>query len=99
MTIVAGLCKDGETWLMADKLVSWGGFVREDLAEHSKILQFPNALIGVAGRHLFINALQYLPASGKKEHKDLINNPFASTTDVMKFFFGFYGFIKANYNL
>ncbi len=95
MTVIAALKKDDEIWLAADRLTSWGSFVRTDLANGTKLARYKNAIIGSSGRSLYGNALRYCA----NEYPKMYSSPFENEDDVFKFFFQFYDFVKKNYNL
>ncbi|MEB3286944.1 MAG: hypothetical protein VKJ04_05530 [Vampirovibrionales bacterium] len=100
MTVVAALCKDGETWVVGDRLTSWHDFQRIDQVNNTKIIKFKNALIGFCGRTLFGNVLQYWADNqGKASYRKLYNHSFKTEADVHDFFNEYYEHLKKWYGL
>lgn len=100
MTVVAALIKDGQTWVVGDRLTSWHDFQRIDQVNNTKIIKFKNALIGFCGRTLFGNILQYWVDNREKAAcKKLYNHRFDTEADIHDFFNEYYEYLKKWYGL
>jgi ATP-dependent protease HslVU (ClpYQ) peptidase subunit len=100
MTVVAALHKDGQTWVVGDRLTSWHDFQRIDQVNNTKIIKFKNALIGFCGRTLFGNVLQYwVDNRNKAAYRKLYNHSFKTEADVHDFFNEYYEHLKKWYGL
>jgi ATP-dependent protease HslVU (ClpYQ) peptidase subunit len=100
MTVVAALIKNGQTWVVGDRLTSWHDFQRIDQVNNTKIIKFKNALIGFCGRTLFGNILQYwVDNRHKASSRKLYNHRFDTEADVHDFFNEYYEHLKKWYGL
>ena len=94
MTIIAAVRKHNDVWMMADSQTSWSDLARSD-ADRSKIIKLDNALIGVTGRALFNNALEFF----LDLNPELFAAKFDGALDVSRFFSMFYKFLKDEFGL
>jgi len=101
MTIVAALYKNNEMWVMGDRMTTWGEyFQRTDSHNNGKFVRFRHAYIGIAGRILYANALQYwVDNQSKTRFKKHVNSHFKTESEVHDFFQEFFKFITEHYGL
>ena len=95
MTVIAAMKKDGDMWMVADRLSSWSDITRSDHANATKIIQLEHALIGSSGWGLYGNALSFFV----REKPELAALRFQDEWDVETFFRAYHSYFKEHFGL
>lgn len=95
MTILVAVKKDGEVYLGADRITTFGNEYVTDLVGGSKIIKLKHAYIATSGYSLLDNVIEHLYHSNHK----MMENPFKNRSHVFSFFLELYNELKKSYTL
>lgn len=87
--------KNGKVFLGADRIITFGNEYHTDLVGAQKIMKLKNAYLATSGYILLDNVIEHLVMT---KHK-MMDNPFATRSDVFSFFLELYSELKKAYTL
>ncbi|HEY9784080.1 MAG TPA: hypothetical protein V6D17_01675 [Candidatus Obscuribacterales bacterium] len=95
MTILVAVKKNGEVFLGADRITTFGNEYVTDLVGGSKIIKLKHAYIATSGYSLLDNIIEHLYHSNHK----MMENTFKDRSHVFSFFLDLYNELKKAYTL
>ncbi len=95
MTILVAVKKNGRVFLGADRITTFGQEYFTNLVNGGKIIKLKHAYLATSGYTLLDNVLEHMHANNHK----VMDNKFASRSDVFQFFLELYTELKKQYTL